>query len=88
MAAPGIVVGRVVSQKGSCEAGMTVGQEFAFGDITPAGICSFLYHAAFPFAVALQYGATFPWEEDPDTATVACPDAANPVVIELRRMRG
>lgn len=81
------VTGRVISQKGTCEAGMRVGDEFPVGGNTPANVCSFAYWAVLPFAVALQTGGSFPWEKDPDRATVACPDADNPVVIELRRVR-
>jgi uncharacterized repeat protein (TIGR04076 family) len=34
---------------------------------------------------AMMYGARFFSLEDSDTATHACPDAANPVVFEIRR---
>jgi len=81
------VTGRVISQKGTCEAGMRVGDEFPVGDLTPPNVCSFAYCAVLPFALALQAGGSFPWEQDPDGATVACPDPNNPVVIELRRAR-
>ncbi len=81
------VTAKVISQKGTCEAGHKVGDEFTVGDMTPAGVCSFAYCAAFPFAVGLQSGGTFPWEKDADTAIVACPDPDNPVLIELRRVR-
>ena len=81
------VMARVISQKGTCAAGLKVGDEFAIGEHTPDNICSFAYTAVFPFAVALMTGGSFPWEKDPDKTTVACPDAENPVVIELRRIR-
>jgi len=35
----------------------------------------------------LMFGGTFPWSPDPEAVTVACPDAENPVVFELRRIR-
>ncbi len=36
----------------------------------------------------MAYGARFPWlTGNPDVATHACPDAANPVVFEIRRGR-
>ncbi|GAG37096.1 unnamed protein product, partial [marine sediment metagenome] len=38
-----------------------------------------------PSAQVLQFGGSFPWEDDPNRTTVACPDPANPVVFELRR---
>jgi uncharacterized repeat protein (TIGR04076 family) len=81
------VMARVVSQKGTCAAGLKVGDEFPAGEKTPGNICSFAYTAIFPFAVALMTDGAFPWEKDPDRTTVACPDAENPVVIELRRIR-
>lgn len=81
------VMARVVSQKGTCEAGLKVGDEFSVGEKTPDNICSFAYTAIFPFAVALMTGGSFPWEKDPDRTTVACPDPDNPVIIELRRIR-
>ena len=81
------VMARVVSQEGTCAAGLKVGDEFPVGEKTPDNICSFAYTAIFPFAVALMTGGSFPWEKDPERTTVACPDAENPVVIELRRIR-
>jgi uncharacterized repeat protein (TIGR04076 family) len=80
------VMARVVSQKGTCEAGLKVGDEFPVGEKTPANVCSFAYTAIFPFAVALMTGGSFAWEKDPDRTTVACPDPDNPVIIELSRI--
>jgi len=77
----------VVDQKGTCVAGHKTGDEFPIGDTTPAGMCSYAFQTIFPAATVLQFGGSFPWEDDPDKATVACPDPANPVVIELRRTR-
>jgi uncharacterized repeat protein (TIGR04076 family) len=37
--------------------------------------------------MAMRYGAVFPWLKDQDVATHACPDAYNPVVFEVRRIR-
>jgi uncharacterized repeat protein (TIGR04076 family) len=80
------IVARVISQKGSCEAGHKVGDEFTIGiAATPPGMCPWAFHTLFPFAEVLQYGGAFPWEPDPDKTTVACPDPTNPVVFELRR---
>jgi uncharacterized repeat protein (TIGR04076 family) len=81
------VIAKVISQRGTCEAGMYVGEEFPVGELTPPNVCSFAYNAIFPFAMVLQTGGVFPWGKDPDRTTVACPDAENPVVIELRRVR-
>ncbi len=79
------IVARVVSQRGRCEAGHRLGDEFVIGQTTPQGMCSWAFHALFPFSQVLQFDGTFPWEPDRDTARVACPDADNPVVFELRR---
>ena len=78
------VVAKVISQKGTCSAGHKVGDEFAMGQTTPSGMCSWAFYALFPFAEVLEFGGSFPWEEDPHKTAVACPDPANPVVFELR----
>ena len=80
------VIAKVVSQKGRCEACHKVGDEFTVGQKTPAGMCSWAFHSLFPFAEALAFGGSFPWETEPGTAIVACPDPANPVTFELRRV--
>ena len=81
------VVARVVSQKGTCAAEHKVGDEWVIGSKTPEGICLSAFNALFPNARVLMFSGAFPWETDPDVTTVACPDAANPVVFELRRLR-
>ena len=79
------VIARVISQKGTCAAQHKVGDEFVIGQQTPPGFCSWAFYSLFPFAQVLRFGGSFPWEQDRDKAIVACPDAANPVVFELRR---
>ena len=79
------IIAEVISQKGTCAAGHRVGDKFVIGQKTPAGLCSWAFTALFPFAEALDFGGSFPWEKDPAKATVACPDPENPVVFELRR---
>ncbi len=80
------IIARVVSQKGTCQAGHKVGDEFFIGEKASNGMCSWAFHTLFPFSSVLQFGGSFPWETDPDKATVPCPDAENPVVFELRRL--
>jgi uncharacterized repeat protein (TIGR04076 family) len=77
---------KVVSQKGYCGAGHKVGDEWLVEKNTPEGICVFAMAALSPFMTPLIYGGAFTWEEDPDVTTVACPDAQNPVVFEIRRL--
>jgi len=80
------VIAKVVSQKGTCAAGHKVGDEFIIGEMTPSGVCTWAFYTLFPFAEVLQFGGSFPWEEDANKTTVACPDPGNPVVFELRRV--
>jgi uncharacterized repeat protein (TIGR04076 family) len=78
---------KVISQKGSCEAGHKVGDEWLVDEKTPGGLCLFAFSSLLPSLTPLIFGGSFPWESDPDVTTVACPDADNPVVFELRRLR-
>ncbi len=80
------VLVKVVSQKGFCGQEHKVGDEWVIGRKTPEGICLSAFDALFPRARVLMFGGSFPWETDPDVSTVACPDAENPVVFELRRL--
>jgi len=77
---------RVISQKGSCEAGHRVGDRWIIGEKTPDGLCIFAFGSLLPFITPLMFGASFPWEKEPDMTTVACPDPTNPVVFEIRRL--
>jgi uncharacterized repeat protein (TIGR04076 family) len=95
MANPEKVILKIVSVKGTCAAGHYAGQEFDLsqdfilglsGD--PQAICPSAFHAIFPSWRMLRHGGEYPWEEDRDKTTIACPDAFNPVVMELRRVKG
>jgi uncharacterized repeat protein (TIGR04076 family) len=81
------VKAKVISQKGTCSAGHKVGDEFIIGDTAPDGMCSWAFYTLFPFVSGLQSGGSFPWEKDPDKTTVACPDAENPLVFQLTRVK-
>jgi uncharacterized repeat protein (TIGR04076 family) len=81
------IIARVISQKGTCDAGHKVGDEFIISQRTPQDMCSWAFYSIFPFAEVLEFGGSFPWEKDPDKATVACPDPDNPVIFELRRVK-
>ena len=88
MAGPYTVNVRVMSQKGACANEHKVGDQWVVEGTTPAGICLSAFDSLYPNLRVLRFGGSFPWEEaDPDVTTVACPDAANPVVFELRRIR-
>ncbi len=78
---------RVVSQKGTCANEHKVGDQWVVDGKTPEGICLSAFNSLFPVLQVLKYGGSFPWASDPDVTTSACPDATNPVVFELRRLR-
>ena len=87
MAEPFEVRVKVISQKGTCAAEHKVGDEWIIGSKSPEGICLSALHSMFMYSRVLRLGASFPWSDDPDAATLACADAENPVVFELRRIR-
>ncbi len=80
------VLVRVISQKGTCAAKHKVGDEWVIGSKTPEGICISAFNALLPGSRVLRFGGSFPWGNDPDVTTATCPDGANPVVFELRRL--
>ena len=93
MKKPAKVVMKVLSVQGNCETKHFPGQEIEVsGDVTlsPTGktgaVCPALYYAIYPNLRTLRFGGSLPWEKDPNTAQVACPDPINPVVVELRRI--
>ena len=82
------VIARVFKQDGHCVAGHQVGDEVVFdGDSVQGMVCIHALYSFLPKVLALRYGADFPWLDDRDVATHACPDAWNPVVFEIRRVR-
>jgi uncharacterized repeat protein (TIGR04076 family) len=82
------VVGKVISVKGTCGAGHKVGDTMKFSENGVEGkVCIHALYSMMPPVFAMLYDAKFPWLQDPDKKTHACPDAANPVVFELTRIR-
>ena len=83
------VKAKVISQKGTCEFGHQVDDVVAFdGETIQGRICLSALYSFLPKVFAMRYGADFPWlKENTDVATHACPDAYNPVVFEIRRIR-
>jgi uncharacterized repeat protein (TIGR04076 family) len=81
------VVVQVISQEGHCTAGHRAGDRVVFDGLHVRGkLCIHALYSMLPKVFALRYGAEFPWLQDRDVATHACPDAFNPVVFELRRV--
>lgn len=80
---------KVISQTGTCEFGHRVGDTIAFdGETIQGRVCYSALYSFLPKVFAMRYEARFPWlKKDKDVATHACPDATNPVVFEVRRIR-
>ena len=82
------VIARVIKQEGYCVAGHQVGDEVLFdGDTVQGMVCIHALYSFLPKVFAMRFGSDFPWLEDRDVATHACPDAWNPVVFEIQRVR-
>jgi uncharacterized repeat protein (TIGR04076 family) len=82
------IIVRVIRQEGHCAAGHQVGDEIVFDGQTVQGkVCLSALYSFLPKVFAMRYGAQFPWLDDKDVSTHACPDAWNPVVFEIRRVR-
>ena len=83
------VIARVKSVKGECAFNHKPGDEIVFdGETIKGRICLSALYSFLPKVFALRYGAEFPWLEDKNVSTHACPDAQNPVVFEIRRVVG
>lgn len=84
------VIATVRSVGGHCGFGHQVGDQIVFdGDTVDGRICMSALYSFLPKVFALRHGADFPWLDaaHKDVATHACPDAQNPVVFEIRRVR-
>jgi uncharacterized repeat protein (TIGR04076 family) len=82
------IVARVIKQEGYCAAGHQVGDEVFFdGETVQGKVCIHALYSFLPKVFAMRYGAEFPWTQERDVASHACPDAWNPVVFEIRRHR-
>jgi uncharacterized repeat protein (TIGR04076 family) len=82
------IVAKVISQEGTCAFGHKVGDTVVFdGETVEGRICISALYSFIPKVFAMHYGISFPWLDDKDVATHACPDAYNPVVFEIRRVR-
>ncbi len=78
----------VKSQRGKCAFGHKVGDKIVFdGKSVKGDVCYSALMVLLPKVYAMRYGSEFPWAEDKDVISNACPDAENPVVFEIRRIR-
>jgi uncharacterized repeat protein (TIGR04076 family) len=82
------VTAKVLSKKGTCGF-HEVGDKVKFTESGVEGkICIHALYSMLPAVFAMMFDAQFPWlRENPDKKTHACPDAFNPVVFEIERVR-
>lgn len=82
------VVATIIEIRGDgvCSYGHKVGDSFEFTQYTPAGLCQFACDSLRSAVAALLYGGQFPWMQNSDVSTWACPDPERPVIFELKRV--
>ena len=80
------VIIKLIGNQNPCHFGHKIGDEWVFDYMTPGGMCSLAYNAIYPAALTLQFGGTFPWQDDPDVVQLACPDGQVNNIFELRRI--
>ena len=82
----GEILVTVISKKGKCISGHEVGDTILINNKEIKGkICIHALYSMLPKVFAMMHNAEFPWLEDQNVATHACPDAYNPVVFEIRK---
>jgi uncharacterized repeat protein (TIGR04076 family) len=82
------VKAKVKSVKGTCALDHKVGDVVKFTEAGVEGkICIHALYSMFAAVFAMMYDVKFPWLEDPDTKTHACPDGVNPVIFEITKIR-
>jgi len=66
-----------------------IGDRIVFNGRSVKGdICYSVLMVLLPKVYAMRFGAEFPWVENRDVIYNACPDPENPVVFEIRCVRG
>ena len=68
------IVGIIESVAGSCTLGHKKGDKFDLSMHMTSGLCGAFYHSIYPFILALQFYANFPWLKDKNSIEVPCPD--------------
>ncbi|MFQ5980452.1 MAG: TIGR04076 family protein [Candidatus Heimdallarchaeota archaeon] len=73
-----------ILESGKCPHGHKIGEKFEWPD-DRGKICGSACHAIYPYVTGLRAGGAFPWEKDPESCTICCPDYNNPVVFKMTR---
>lgn len=60
-------------------------EKFSLTQLGPKGLCLDLYFAAYPYCLALLYGAHFSWEKDALAVSAQCPAPEGNVHFEVRK---
>jgi len=84
---PKKMVIEVEEKNGHCFYNYEVGQRIELTGLkTPEGFCGAAYHLLFPVLFAMNFGATFPFENDPDCKTqTTCPDGGK-IKFKVKRI--
>jgi len=82
------IIGTVIDQKGTCNAGHEVGDRFELSCYNSDGLCGFFYTFLFPRLSVMQFGGRYPWwNEGQNTFEYECPDKKNPVTLRLEILK-
>lgn len=76
---------KLIGNRSPCHIGHKIGDEWTFNWTTPANMCGLAFNTIYPIVLAFQYGATFPWQKEPDVITITCPDVEVNNIFEIRR---
>lgn len=85
---PKKLIVEVYKRKGKCFYGYKEGDKFEFTGLkTPDGFCGAAYHMLFPLLFALNFGAKFPFMDNPNSLnTATCPDSGN-AIFKVTRLK-
>jgi uncharacterized repeat protein (TIGR04076 family) len=79
---------KIIMIKRKCPNNYKIGDEVIIDENGVHGdICIHALYSLLPKAFSMLYNAEFHWLEDQNVATHACPDANNPVIFELKRVK-
>ncbi len=79
----------IVSAAGKCPQSFKVGDSWLINEgKTPNGMCAAAYHNLFGYIRVFRFGGEHPWDIAPGVIKIACPDATNRLVYEIKRVDG
>lgn len=60
---------------------------FLKGHLSSGGMCPHLFHKAYPYALALLYGANFRESKEENNLNIPCPALNSPITIKIYRVK-